>query len=82
MNDDVKALVAEARKYTACECHFEGVQMQNCGEHGNDEAKLIADLADALEAVQREMHARELHHFETEKLLVEAGIDPDGGRDE
>jgi hypothetical protein len=24
-----------------------------------------------------EMHSRELHHFETEKLLAEAGIDPD-----
>lgn len=29
------------------------------------------------EATVREMHARELHHFETEKLLTEQGIDPD-----
>lgn len=43
-------LIAEARKYTACECRFEGVQMRGCGEHGDDESKLIADLADALEA--------------------------------
>lgn len=26
---------------------------------------------------QRELEARELHHFETEQLLVRAGIDPD-----
>ena len=29
------------------------------------------------EALIREMHQRELHHFEVEKLLTEAGIDPD-----
>lgn len=52
MSDEVKALIAEARTHTACECHFEGVQMRGCGEHGDDESKLIADLADALEAAQ------------------------------
>ncbi len=41
-------------------------------------------LMNALEALVTEhrrllaeMHQRELHHFETEKLLTEAGIDPD-----
>lgn len=29
------------------------------------------------ERLTAEMHQRELHHFETEKMLVEAGIDPD-----
>lgn len=53
MSDEVKALIAEARTHTACECHFEGVQMRGCGEHGDDESKLIADLADALEAAQQ-----------------------------
>ena len=28
-------------------------------------------LADALEEVTKEMHARELHHFETEQYLAE-----------
>ena len=43
---------------------------------------LFDQAADALESILREMHSRELHHFETEKLLVENGIDPDGVRNE
>ena len=30
------------------------------------------DLANALESTVKEMHARELHHFEEEKLRAEA----------
>lgn len=29
------------------------------------------------ERLTAEMHRRELHHFETEQILVQAGIDPD-----
>ena len=46
----------------------------------DDMLGIIAELAAALEAAHAEMHARELHHFETEKLLVEAGIDPDAAQ--
>lgn len=37
----------------------------------------IRALIAAHEELLAEMHQRELHHFETEKLLTEAGIDPD-----
>lgn len=53
MSEEVKVLIAKARTHAACECHFEGVQMRGCGEHGDDESKLIAELADALEAAQQ-----------------------------
>lgn len=35
-------------------------------------SSVITRLADALEATTREMHARELHHFETEQAITEA----------
>lgn len=48
----------------------------------DDMLGIIAELNAALKAAHAEMHARELHHFETEKLLTEAGIDPDAAHAE
>lgn len=35
---------------------------------------LFDEAADALEEMKREMEARELHHFETETAMMEAGL--------
>jgi len=40
-------------------------------------ATALRNLLDEHDALVREMHQRELHHFEAEKLLTEAGINPD-----
>jgi hypothetical protein len=40
-------------------------------------AAALRALLDEHDALVREMHQRELHHFEVEKLLTEAGINPD-----
>lgn len=47
------------------------------GDVEDPRVSLIVRLTAALEASEREMHARELHHFETEKMLSDAGIDPE-----
>jgi hypothetical protein len=39
-------------------------------------ADLLNNLADALAEVTQEMHARELHHFETEQRLAAAEGEP------
>lgn len=43
----------------------------------SETVKILAALVVEHETLTTEMHQRELHHFETEKLLTEAGIDPD-----
>lgn len=43
------------------------------GEGHNETELLLRAAADALEETTREMHARELHHFETEQLLDDIG---------
>jgi len=40
-------------------------------------ADVIEALVEERDELKREMHARELHHFESEKLPIDAGIDPD-----
>jgi len=42
-------LIAEARRQTECRCS--DAPEQDCGRHGDSYSRLIADLADALEAV-------------------------------
>jgi len=66
---DVKALIAEALTV-----------MRERPGLSDSVAETILKLVKALEFANAEMHARELHHFETEKLLTEAGIDPDTTR--
>ena len=67
MAENIKRLVEEAR------------HMIVDAEVGTraERAVMLSRLVDAVEMLTREMHSRELHHFETEKMLVEAGIDPD-----
>lgn len=61
-------LIEDARKW---------IQLHENNKYQREAAKRMRRLTDRLEATIKEMHARELHHFETEKLLTEAGIDPD-----
>ncbi len=54
---DHAALIAEARDVTWCNCgHYREPQIE-CGDHGDSNARLIASLADALEAAQQEVAA-------------------------
>jgi hypothetical protein len=47
------------------------------GECGFNLSAVLEALITEHERLLSEMHQRELHHFETEQLLVRAGIDPD-----
>ena len=58
MTDKITELIAKART---------GLVRDWGGAYG-----LMERLADALEETVKEMHARELHHFEEEKLRAEA----------
>lgn len=66
MTDNIPALITKARAFAD-------------RNNGMDWQGRIRELADALEAehqraegVVREMHARELHHFEAERAMSEA----------
>lgn len=49
-DEKITALIAEARDATPCNCgHYREPQIE-CGDHGDSNARLIAALADALEA--------------------------------
>lgn len=78
--EKVAALIVEARKLPE---KFQAVQLSET-QYLEDDALAELDavgylavytskkLADALEATVREMHARELHHFESEQAMSEA----------
>lgn len=59
MTDNIPALIAEARAFAD-------------RDNGLNWQGRIRELADALEATVKEMHARELHHFEAEQAMREA----------
>ena len=67
---DVKSLIAEARR--TAKHPSEDRDWQN----------IVLILADALEATVKEMHARELHHFEEEQARAEAEAERDRYRAE
>lgn len=70
------SLIRAARERVS---EYEQVRIADASGIVGELLDLLAATTDRLEATTREMHARELHHFESEKRMVEAGLDPDTG---
>jgi hypothetical protein len=78
---DITALIAQAR--VSVQAHADFLSSMRI-THGKTDRlyQQIARLADALEATVKEMHARELHHFEEEQARAEAEAERDRYRAE